>query len=66
MSKAMYINFDKKWIGPHFGRFFSQTHLVTLDQGDKLVGLHSHVWLCLKNWAVYVCPLLTKNWASEP
>jgi hypothetical protein len=24
------INFDKKRIGPHFGRFFYQTHLVTL------------------------------------
>jgi hypothetical protein len=24
------INFGKKWVGLHFGRFFSQTHLVTV------------------------------------
>jgi hypothetical protein len=24
------INFDKNWAGDNFGRFFSQTHLVTL------------------------------------
>jgi hypothetical protein len=24
------IKFDKKWVGLYFGRFFSQTHLVTL------------------------------------
>jgi hypothetical protein len=24
------IEFDKKWLGLHFGRFFSQTHPVTL------------------------------------
>jgi hypothetical protein len=24
------IDCDKQWVGPHFGRFFSLTHLVTL------------------------------------
>jgi succinate dehydrogenase hydrophobic anchor subunit len=24
------IKFDKTWVGLHFGRFFSKTHLVTL------------------------------------
>jgi hypothetical protein len=24
------IKFDRKWIGQHFGQFFSQAHLVTL------------------------------------
>jgi hypothetical protein len=28
--KKQSIYFDKKSIGLHFGRFFSQTHLVTL------------------------------------
>jgi hypothetical protein len=30
------INFYKKWIGLHFGRFFSRAHLVTLrDSGNR-------------------------------
>jgi hypothetical protein len=29
-EKKLSINFDKKWDGLHFGRFFSHTHLVTL------------------------------------
>jgi hypothetical protein len=27
-------NFDKKWVGLHFGRLFTQTHLVSLILGD--------------------------------
>jgi hypothetical protein len=27
----------KKWIGLHFGRFFSKTHLVTLSNSDQLL-----------------------------
>jgi hypothetical protein len=29
-EKELFINFYRKWVGLHFGRFFSQTHLVTL------------------------------------
>jgi hypothetical protein len=28
---SLFINFDTKWVGIHFGRFFSHTHLVTLQ-----------------------------------
>jgi hypothetical protein len=34
-NTCMYINIDKVWVGQHFGRFFSQTHLATL---------HSALW----------------------
>jgi hypothetical protein len=30
-----YNNFDKSWIGLHFGRLFSQTHLVTLSGSEQ-------------------------------
>jgi hypothetical protein len=39
-----YINFDKKWIGLHFWRFFSQTHLGTLNVVDTRVTR----WFCKK------------------
>jgi hypothetical protein len=29
-KKFCILHFDKKWVGPCFGRFFSQTNLVTL------------------------------------
>jgi hypothetical protein len=29
-GKKVCINFEQKWAGLHFGRFFSQTHLVAL------------------------------------
>jgi hypothetical protein len=28
----------KKWIGRHFGRFFAQTHLVTLSEKSRVFG----------------------------
>jgi hypothetical protein len=39
--KVMQWFLQKNWLGPHFGRFFSQTHLVTLapnhlkEQNDR-------------------------------
>jgi hypothetical protein len=32
------VYFDKKWAGQHFERFFSQTHLITLDRSDVSLG----------------------------
>jgi hypothetical protein len=29
------IDFGRKWLGIHFGRFFSQTHLVTLKKSPS-------------------------------
>jgi hypothetical protein len=29
------INFDKKWVGLHYGLFFSQNHLIALFTGNK-------------------------------
>jgi hypothetical protein len=36
-EKAVYIhiNFDKKWFGLNFGRFFSQTHVATLQEAHN-------------------------------
>jgi hypothetical protein len=33
----MYNFFTKKWVWIHFGRFFSQTHLVTLIVADQQI-----------------------------
>jgi hypothetical protein len=42
-DKATYIciNFEKKLLGKQFGRFFSQTHLVTLP-GEYFLSLSMH------------------------
>jgi hypothetical protein len=42
----------KKWIGLHFGRFFSQTHLVALKEGQSE---HSSPYVYLE------CPYLAFN-----
>jgi hypothetical protein len=46
------IDFDKKRVGLKFGRFFSQTHLVTLVGRDELffVGGKKKLFLLAKHF----------------
>jgi hypothetical protein len=39
-QQLKYINFSLKWVGLRFGRFFTQTHLVTLVEGRLNLGMY--------------------------
>jgi hypothetical protein len=42
------FNFDKKWVGPHFGRYFFQTHLVTLVSNNEAISIN----VCIAAWSM--------------
>jgi hypothetical protein len=41
-GKSSALFWDKKWVGQHFGRLFSQTHLVTLLAGATPQAYKAH------------------------
>jgi hypothetical protein len=47
--------FDKKWVGLHFGRFFSQAHLVTLIKEARINWNQAEG---LENGAAQVCQMV--------
>jgi hypothetical protein len=36
---------DKKWVGPNFGRFFSETHLVTLPLTVSFIAVTAVIYV---------------------
>jgi hypothetical protein len=49
-SWRLWIDFEKKCVVLNFGRFFSQTHLVTLPAGDRMLRLLPVAVLVSDSW----------------